>query len=319
MPRKVSVIIRCFNEEKHIARLLAGIQEQTIKDVEVVLVDSGSTDATISIASKYPIKLIRIKPETFSFGYSINQGCENASGEFLVFASAHVYPVYEDWLENLLLPFEDDRVALCYGKQRGNDATRYSEHQVFAKWFPDNSCFDESNPFCNNANSAIRRKTWESHPFDESLTGLEDLDWARRQIKLGKGIAYAADAEIIHVHEETPIQIYNRYKREAVALKCILPEGHFSLWDFIRLVGSNLASDYYHALHDKVLLSNLIDIPVFRMLQFWGTYMGFRQSGQISQHMKHAFYYPRGMSRVENGVKPQDNRINYASGHNSDE
>ncbi|QXE23130.1 hypothetical protein B6N60_01819 [Richelia sinica FACHB-800] len=43
----ISIIIRCYNEEEHIGRLLSGIIQQTIKDVEIIVVDSGSTDATM--------------------------------------------------------------------------------------------------------------------------------------------------------------------------------------------------------------------------------------------------------------------------------
>ena len=57
-------------------------------------------------------------------------GCE-ATRELIVIASAHVYPVYPDWLESLLGPFEDERVALTYGKQRGPDTAKYSEQQIF--------------------------------------------------------------------------------------------------------------------------------------------------------------------------------------------
>ncbi|MCZ7627103.1 MAG: glycosyltransferase [Candidatus Methylomirabilis sp.] len=63
-----SLVIRCFNEEAHIGRLLTGIMAQTLKDVEIIVVDSGSTDATLSIASQYPVKILTITPEQFSFG-----------------------------------------------------------------------------------------------------------------------------------------------------------------------------------------------------------------------------------------------------------
>ena len=62
--------------------------------------------------------------------------------EFIVIASAHIYPVYKDWLEQLLAPFAQSQVARVYGKQRGNETTKYSEHQVFAKWYPDHSNLD---------------------------------------------------------------------------------------------------------------------------------------------------------------------------------
>ena len=69
---KLSLVIRCLNEEKHIGKLLAGVMEQTVKDVEVVVVDSGSTDATLSIASRFPVKIVHIKPEDFSFGGALH-------------------------------------------------------------------------------------------------------------------------------------------------------------------------------------------------------------------------------------------------------
>jgi glycosyltransferase involved in cell wall biosynthesis len=294
---RCSVIIRCYNEEQHIGRLLSGLMQQTVNDIEIIVVDSGSTDATVAIASRYPIKLVTIRPEDFSFGRSLNLGCQHATGEFLVMASAHVYPVYQDWLEQLLKPFDDPAVGLSYGKQRGNEVTQYSEHQIFATWFPEESSADQQHPFCNNANAAVRRMLWEQLPYDESLTGLEDLDWARRAIQLGYRIAYSAEAEIIHVHEETPQRIFNRYRREAIALKQIFPQEHFNLWDFVRLFVSNTISDYYHALHDGVLSANLVSVAVFRFMQFWGTYRGFARRGVLTSQLKQTFYYPRGLKR----------------------
>jgi len=299
---KSSVVIRSFNEERHIGRLLVGIMEQTLKNVEIILVDSGSTDATIAIASQFPVQVVHIKPEDFSFGRALNTGCAQSKGEFIVIASAHVFPVYHNWLEQLLKPFTDPAVGLVYGKQRGGETTKYSERQVFAQWFPDESVANQDPPFCNNANTAVRRTLWEKFPYDEELTGLEDLDWAKRIGQEGYGISYNPQAEIIHLHDETLKNIYNRYRREAIALKRIFPEQHFSLWEFIQLSTANIFSDYYHALQDGCLLMNLGDIPMFRIMQFWGAYRGFHRRGPITSSLKRSFYYPRGFERA----KPQD-------------
>ena len=107
---KCSIVVRCFNEEQHISKLLSGISQQTIKDLEIVLVDSGSTDKTLRIASRYPVRIVHINPEDFSFGRALNRGCEAATADFIVMASAHVYPVYNDWLEKLLSFFQDEKV-----------------------------------------------------------------------------------------------------------------------------------------------------------------------------------------------------------------
>jgi len=87
---RVSIVIRACNEEKHIARLLEGIAQQFLKEAEIILVDSGSTDRTLEIASQYPVRVVHIQPEEFTFGYSLNQGVSHTYGDLIVIASAHV-------------------------------------------------------------------------------------------------------------------------------------------------------------------------------------------------------------------------------------
>lgn len=295
MTGNCSIVIRAYNEEQHIGRLLEGIRQQTLKDVEIVLVDSGSSDATVSVAESFGARVARIPSEEFTFGRSLNLGVGTASREYVVIASAHVYPVYPDWLESLLRPFEDDAIALVYGKQRGPETARFSEQQVYHQWYPEDSTLRQASPFCNNANAAIRRSLWQAHHYDETLTGLEDLAWAKWAIGEGHAIAYAAEAEIIHVHNETPRGVYNRYCREGMAFKRIFPESHFNVYDFVRLSVTNIFSDMFHAAHEHKLMRSLASIFWFRLMQFWGTYQGYRQSGPLTQHLRQTFYYPRGM------------------------
>ncbi len=311
---RISVIIRCYNEDKHIGRLLTGILHQTEKDCEIIVVDSGSTDATLAIASRYPVKIISIKKEDFSFGYSLNVGCEAAIGEFLVFVSAHAYPVHYFWLESLLVPFADDRVGLVYGKQRGNGITKYSEQQVFTKWFPDHSCGNQGDPFCNNASAAVRRDIWARFRYDESLTGLEDLAFAKQLLSAGYRVAYQAEAEIIHVHDESWKALLNRYRREAIALKHILPEERFGLFDFFHMSIKNVFCDSLQALKEGVFWCNVRSIILFRLMQFWGTYCGYAQHGTISRQLKEKFFYPNEVQllrMVHSGTKANRPVIDY--------
>ena len=292
---QTSIVIRCYNEEAHIGRLLSGIMQQTTDDFEIIIVDSGSTDATISIASQYPVRIVNITKEDFSFGHSLNIGCEAAKGQFLVFASAHVYPVYNDWIGQLLQPFENDRVACVYGKQRGNEVTRFSEHQVFARWFPEKSDLNQDHPFCNNANAAVRRSIWEKFRYDETLTGLEDLAWAKQVLSAGYCIGYKADAEIVHVHEETLRQVLNRYRREAIAMKAIFPHEKFSFLSFLHMWTKNVVSDARLASKSHMFWRNILSILSFRLMQFWGTYRGYAQVGVIDDTLRRKFYYPNGL------------------------
>ena len=302
-----SVIIRAYNEEKHLGRLLQGIKHQTVQDVELILVDSGSTDSTVEIAESYGARVVSIPPEEFTFGRSLNYGIREATSEYLIIASAHVYPVYPDWLASLLHPLLDKHVALVYGRQRGPESAKFSEKQIFHQWFPEASNLRQETAFCNNANAAIKKSLWKKHPYDETLTGLEDLAWAKWAKDSGYEIAYVAEAEIVHVHHETPRAVFNRYRREAMAFKRIHPESHFSIYDFARLTTTNIASDVWHAAREKVLLKNLFSILWFRLMQFHGTRLGHRETSLITPQLRETFYYPRERKRkaeVKREVEP---------------
>lgn len=290
----VSIVIRCYNEREYIGLALNGIMSQSHRNFEMIVVDSGSTDGTVEVIKGYPVQLLTIRPDEFSFGRSLNIGCAAAKGEFILIASAHVYPVYRDWITRMIGPFSDPKVALTYGQQRGTSASKYSERRVLARWFSETSNHVQEHPFCNNANSAIRRELWSRIPYDEELTGLEDLDWAKRAMELGYHVAYSAQATVVHNHNESPSRIFNRYKREAIALKKIFPNERMSIWDASRLFLGNTVSDYYHAAKDGLLMRNLVSIPIFRAMQFWGAWNGFLRPEPLTNALRRKFYYPTG-------------------------
>ncbi|MEJ7783709.1 MAG: glycosyltransferase [Solirubrobacteraceae bacterium] len=292
MPAAVALVIRCFNEEAHIGRLLTGVMRQTRTPDEVIVVDSGSTDSTVSIAGAFDVRVVSIAPEQFSFGHALNVGIAASKAELVVFASAHVYPLFDSWIAHLVAPFEERGVALTYGRQQGAPGGRFSEHRLLSQWFPAQSARRQRHPFCNNANAAIRRSVWEQRPYDEGLTGLEDLDWAKHAMEMGHSIAYVAEAPVVHVHHESFAQVVNRYRREAIAHKDIYHEQEMSLATAVRLAAVNVVGDYREAHRVRCLKANLLDIPRFRTAQFLGTYRGFAQSGPVTGVLKRRFYYP---------------------------
>ncbi len=294
LPR-VSIVIRAFNEEKHIGRLLAAIRKQTIHNPEIIMVDSGSTDKTVAIARPYHVRVVHIKPKDFTFGRSLNVGIAAAHGDVVVLASAHILPMHNDWLVNLVGPFRDAKVALTYGKQRGTKESKFSEAQHWLRWYPERSNFDQPHGYSNNANAAVRRRVWKQNPFDEELTGLEDLAWGSWARQAGYKIAYVANAGVLHLHDESVAQIINRHRREAIAMKQILPASRFTLLNFISLFLRRTLSDLVAALKARVFLREALSIVSFRFLQYWGTYKGYRDPARPSQKLRQVFYYPPGM------------------------
>ena len=219
---------------------------------------------------------------------------------------------HRNWLVDLVRPFSEPKVVLSYGKQRGNHLNHYSEHQIFAKWFPNEFVLPQRSYFCNNANTAVRRTEWEKRPYDETLTGLEDLDWAKKAQAEGGWIAYVAEAEIIHVHEESWATVRNRYRREALAMRRIDETATFGIVDFLRLLPANILNDLWHAFLEGKLLAEMKSIVLFRFNQIFGTYVGYSGPNEVSEELRRRFYYP--VSRAEkNGNDSRDaaEEINY--------
>lgn len=290
-----SVVIRTFNEETYLDELLQAIANQDCSfcGVEVVIVDSGSTDRTLAIANQYNCLTTTISQSEFSFGRSLNIGCDVANGDYLVFVSGHCIPADNQWLEQLIAPLYEQKVAYTYGRQVGRDTTKFSEACYFEKTFPEYSKIPQEGYFCNNANAAITREAWSRFKFDEELTGLEDMYLGQQLTASGEQIGYVADARAFHIHDESWGQVKIRYEREAYALHRIMPGLHFGLRDFFRFFCAGLLSDSSAAIRKQSFLKEFPNIVMFRLMHYWGTYKGNHQVRQLSAELKYKYFYPK--------------------------
>jgi glycosyltransferase involved in cell wall biosynthesis len=291
----ISVVIRTLNEARYLPRLLEAIAQQELSghSVEVVLVDSGSTDGTIDIARHRNCRISHINKDAFSFGRSLNIGCEAASGDVLVFVSGHCIPVDTKWLARLVQPLGENGVVYTYGRQVGGESTHFSESQIFAKYFPLQSKLPQDGFYCNNANSAILKNVWQGNRFDEEITGLEDMHLARRLTEHGSRVGYVADACVYHLHDESWHQVRRRFEREAIALQRIMPEVHIGPLDAVRYAVSAILLDCGNALSERRIASTFLKIVAYRVCQFWGAYKGNHLHRLLSRAAKERYYFPR--------------------------
>lgn len=289
---RVSIIVRAYNEAEHLPTLLERIAQQSFRDHEVILVDSGSTDDTVGIAARWGARVVHIAKDQFTFGRSLNVGCAAARGELLVMASAHVFPIGREWLGGLVAAFDDPQVGLAYGRQTGHARSRFSETILFRQQYPLRSNPDQRTPFCNNANCAVRRALWALHPYDETLTGLEDLAWGQWALAQGHRVAYVAEAAVEHLHREPGKRVFHRYEREAIALRRIVPDSHLYLGEFARLLVQQVWGDLRAMWRERRTVRLTREILVFRIMQYWGTYRGMNHRTDVTQRLLRQFYYP---------------------------
>ena len=296
----ISIIIRTLNEAEYLSDLLDSIHNQVTEDliVEVVLVDSGSTDNTIEIAKAYGCRILHIDRKDFSFGRSLNVGCNAAHGEVLVFISGHCVPTDGFWLSKLSKPLLEGAADYCYGRQLGGPNSHFSENRIFSKYYPHQSQVPQIGGFCNNANSALTKTAWEKYQFDEALTGLEDMELASRLVADGGLVAYLADAAVFHYHNETWGQIKRRFEREAIALPFVMPQINMRRRDLCRYIVTSIWSDFSYAFSDGCFIKHAFDIVRYRFCQYWGAYNGNHLHRELSYADKEKYFFPT--SRINN-------------------
>lgn len=214
----ISFVIRTKNEEKSLEKVLEAIESQNgCSDIEVILVDSGSTDNTIAIAEAHNCKIIRISPSDFSWGYALNMGIKNASGDIIAVISGHCILIHEHCLNMLEKKFaENHSLQVIYGRQSGRVEDDPFEYIDNLKYYP-NECDLKSinknfayETTISNACAFFRKECWEKIKFDETVQSCEDAMWAKELKSAGIKLAYYGAVGVFHSH---PINVEYLYKK----------------------------------------------------------------------------------------------------------
>ena len=205
--RTVGVVIRTLNESELIGRCLETLGAQRGEfDLDVLVVDSGSTDATVEIAQEHSARIATLSPADFDYSKALNLGIEQVRGEIVISISAHAVPVDNGWLEQLTSHFADPNVAGVFTRQIPWPGSPWQEvHRLGHQFGPIRRTYSEADVaevVFSNAASAIRRSAWSEHRF--TLPAVEDIDWARRVLSAGWTIVYEPDVSVFHSHHEDP-------------------------------------------------------------------------------------------------------------------
>ncbi len=201
----VGVVIRTLNEAELIGTCLETLRRQRSRfELDVLVVDSGSTDATLEIARSCGARILELPPGDFDYSKSLNDGIGQVRGDLVLILSAHAVPVDEHWVERMTAPFEDPRVAGVASRQRPWDDAPWREVLRLARQFgPTRRDYPPASTdemVFSNAASCIRRSAWREQPF--LLPAAEDLEWARRVVAAGWSVIYEPGAAAYHSHRE---------------------------------------------------------------------------------------------------------------------
>jgi len=214
----ISVVIPVKNGEQTIASCLNGIFQQTLKDqLEVIVIDSGSTDKTIDIVKQFPVRIKHIAPHEFNHGDTRNLGIQLSKGEFVLMTVQDATPVDERWIETLYSNFvDDDIVGVCGQQVVPHHADKnplqwfkpVSEAEIICHQFSDPKKFTElsgkeQRQYCNwdDVTAMYRKSIFENIPFRRIMFS-EDTLWAQDALVAGYKIAYDYKARVYHYHHQ---------------------------------------------------------------------------------------------------------------------
>lgn len=218
MALSVSVVIPTFNAGPDLARLLSALKQQTLRPLDVVVVDSGSKDQTLAAAAEFGATIVHYK-ERFDHGLARDAGIAAARGDIVVLTVQDAVPASNDWLATLTRHFVDASVAGVFSRQipppdgplelqikadldaaaGAPDFVRIADHPNYATYSPAEKLelyrFDD-------VNSALRKIVWEKLPFGPCKYA-EDLQWARKALEAGLTLVREPHAPVVHAHRRS--------------------------------------------------------------------------------------------------------------------
>jgi rhamnosyltransferase len=129
MAADVTVAIPVLNGARYLDEVLEAVRAQRIdREVELLIVDSGSTDGSLEIAEAHGARIHRIEKAQFSHGGTRNAMMAMAEGDHVAFITQDATPAHERWLAALLEGFEQaDDVALVFGP---HDPRQDASHMI---------------------------------------------------------------------------------------------------------------------------------------------------------------------------------------------
>ena len=194
MAPAASVIVRSRDKAGTIEATLRSVRAQSVP-VEVLVVDSGSADATVQIAERYADRVLHVTGP-FSYGGSLNLGAAAATAPVHVALSAHCVLPTATWVEDCLRHHARDDVAAVSAARLAPDGTPltgpYDQRLADARDHP-------AWGFSNHA-ATWRASVWRELPFREDLPACEDKEWSWRVLARGWTVVYDPALRVPLVH-----------------------------------------------------------------------------------------------------------------------
>ncbi len=218
LDHKVSVVIPTYNAGHEFLFLIKKLrQQQGIGEIEIIIVDSGSTDDTISIGRMWADKVIEINQSEFTHSHARNIGAEAATNEYLLFMVQDAFPIGDYWIHQLLASHSELNVAalsaveFCRIDSDWAHSVGVLNHYTFlnslnndrvGKLESSNHISLRQNGHLSNVTCLIKKEVFDKYRF-RGWYG-EDLNLAIALLKDGHQNGMSGLCKVIHSHNRNP-------------------------------------------------------------------------------------------------------------------
>ncbi len=221
IPDKISLVMRSYNEAWAISETLEAVFNQDYDgEIELIVIDSGSTDGSHDIIRRFnPKEFIVLEPGTYVPGKVLNQGFQLSSSNWVVFLNSDATPANNQWLTELLAAAVDSsKLGAAFSRQVPRDDCQAVFAHDYERCFGPERESANWDHFFSMVSCVAYKPTWEQIPIREDLQYAEDDEWTRRLKAAGYEIILAEKSLAIHSHNYTPAQAYKRAKGDAIAV-----------------------------------------------------------------------------------------------------
>lgn len=250
-----SFVIRTKNEANYLFRTLSAIKNQiTAENIEIIVVDSGSSDDTLRIAKQFNCHIINICSKDFTWGYALNIGIQSARGNYIGIISGHCILTDKDFVEKSIQVLETDaKLVAVYGRQVGmRDMDpfeevdlnyNYPEKDLDVVCGPEKAAIGVSNACC-----VLKKSIWNKIRFDEVAQSCEDGLWAEAVLYAGYRIAYTSTIGVYHSHALNAEYLYKKYYWREYCPEYNKLHTHNKLYNFLKfMIKKNYTEYCYYA------------------------------------------------------------------------
>jgi rhamnosyltransferase len=298
----ISIVIPVKNGEASIKACLDGIFTQTLNDkLEVIIIDSGSTDGTLELVKQYPVRLYQILSSEFNHGATRNLGVTYAKGEFVVMTVQDARPRDNKWLELMMEHFSDPEVAgVCGGQcvphepdKNPHEWYRPTKMDGFISYQFKKNEFDkltnqQVRSYCgwDDVNAIYRKSILEAIPFLNVSYG-EDFVWAYHALKNGYNIVYDSRAKVYHYHHAS---FDYQFKKTLTVLYF-----NYKYFNFLKIYNFQI-KEYFLIIYRNIKYRTSIKWIIYNFKIYsakWLAYDSFKKKMEASPESIDNYYYKR--------------------------